>query len=245
MTPERAPDYDLLVWDSGLFGFPVAKLTREGLAPGRISAAVEALRGLGVRLAYAMVPWGDAEARRNLEALGAPLVDRKVTFRKPLAGGSVAPSGVEEWRGSEVTPELEALALASGHQSRFRIDARVPPHVFPTLYRTWIRRSVLREIADTVLVARDGERLAGLVTLAQHGPVSEIGLVAVAEGCRGQGIGRKLMDAAEAWADGRKADALEVVTQGDNAGACALYRSSGCLVVQEQAIYHVWMEPTA
>ncbi|HEX9008980.1 MAG TPA: GNAT family N-acetyltransferase [Holophagaceae bacterium] len=243
MPIEPSAAFSLLPWDSGLFGYPVARLAPEGLRPELLPATLEQLRGQGVRLAYAQVPWSDQARRALLDNLGARMVDRKVTFGKALAGGSIPPAGVEAWPGREVSEELEALALASGHLSRFRTDGRVPPHVFPALYKAWIRRSVLGEIADVVLVAREGGSLSGLVTLAQHGPVSEIGLVAVADGFRGKGIGRKLMAAAEAWSDDRRADRLEVVTQGENAGACALYRSAGCLVVQEQAIYHVWMEP--
>jgi dTDP-4-amino-4,6-dideoxy-D-galactose acyltransferase len=243
MTAESAPNYDLLPWDSELFGFPVARLTPEGLQPERFLGALKELRDQGVRLAYAMVPWKDEASRALLDGVHARMVDHKVTFQKMLTAVSTCPPDVEVWQGIEVTDELESLALASGHHSRFKTDACVPAHVFPTLYRTWIRRSVLREIADVVLVTREGGRLAGLVTLAQHGPVSEIGLVAVEEGHRGKGIGRRLMESAEAWAKDRNTDCLKVVTQGDNTGACALYRSSGCLVVQEQAIYHVWMEP--
>jgi dTDP-4-amino-4,6-dideoxy-D-galactose acyltransferase len=243
MTTEPAAGFSLLTWDSELFGYPVARLSPEGLRPERLSGTLEQLKGLGVRLAYAQVPWQDQATRALLDGIGAQMVDRKVTFGKAVVGGSISPAGVEAWQGVEVSAELEALALASGHLSRFRIDSRVPPHVFPTLYKTWIRRSVLGEIADGVLVIRDGGRLAGLVTLALHGSVSEIGLLAVAEDFRGKGIGRNLMAAAEAWSDEREAERLEVVTQGENAGACALYRSAGCLVVREQAIYHVWMEP--
>ncbi|GLH69231.1 hypothetical protein GETHPA_07640 [Geothrix rubra] len=243
MPIEPPAAFSLLPWDSELFGYPVARLAPEGLRPELFPATLEQLRGQGVRLAYAQVPWSDQATRALLDGIGAPMVDRKVTFGKALTGGSIPPAGVEAWQEGEVSAELEALALASGHLSRFRTDAQVPSHVFPTLYKAWIRRSVLGEIADAVLVAREAGKLAGLVTLAQHGPVSEIGLVAVADGCRGQGIGRRLMAAAEAWSDARKAGRLEVVTQGENAAACALYRSAGCLVVQEQAIYHVWMEP--
>lgn len=242
MTIDAPAAFALLPWDSGLFGHPVARITSEGLRPEALAGTLEQLRVQGVRLAYAVVPWQDEATRALLDAHGAQMVDRKVTFGKTLAGGSTPPTGVQAWQGSEVSPELEALALASGHLSRFRTDVRIPSHVFPTLYSTWIRRSVLGEIADAVLVARDGERLEGLVTLAQHGAVGEIGLLAVADGSRGKGIGRRLMAAAEAWSDSRQAERLEVVTQGANDAACALYRSAGCLVVQEQAIYHVWME---
>jgi dTDP-4-amino-4,6-dideoxy-D-galactose acyltransferase len=118
----------------------------------------------------------------------------------------------------------------------------VPRHVFPQLYLTWIRRSVSHEIADEVLVSKAGGQLSGLVTLAVKDGLGEIGLVAVAESQRGRGLGRCLMVAAESNASARGAQALEVVTQGANAAACALYTARGFELAREEAVYHIWME---
>jgi hypothetical protein len=51
------------------------------------------------------------------------------------------------------------------------------------------------------------------------------------------------MAASEGYAIARGASAMEVVTQGANAGACALYAACGYAVAKEEAVYHVWMEP--
>lgn len=231
--------FRILPFDSELFGFAVARL-EPGADP---AASIGALRAQGARLAYAFTPWEDREARACLEAAGAALVDHKIRYRKALRDLPVAPAGVEAWTGSECTPALEALALASGHQSRFFTDPRVPRHVFPELYLAWIRRSVRGEIADDVLVAGDAAKPDGLVTLSVEAGLAEIGLVAVQESQRGKGLGRRLMTAAENAAAARGASALEVVTQGTNTGACALYTACGYAVAREEAVYHLWMEP--
>lgn len=237
------PAFHTLPWDSELFGFPVARLETAALEEARIRAAMEGMSSAGVRLAYAIVPWDDPASRSLLEGAGAALVDRKLRYRKGLEEDMTTPAGVASWPGPLCPPALESLALASGHQSRFRTDPRVPRHVFPQLYRTWIRRSVGREIADEVLVLKADREPVGLVTLAVREGVGEIGLVAVAESHRGQGLGRRLMVSAESCASARGAATLEVVTQGANTGACALYAARGFEVARDEAVYHVWMEP--
>ena len=235
------PPFDVLEWDSDLFGFPVARMRSHALRPDAFEKAVASLEERGIRLAYAVTPWGAGEARQPIEQAGGRLVDRRVRYRKKMSGTTAFPAHVEAWAGSECSDELEALALESGHQSRFRIDPQVPPHVYPELYRTWIRRSVRREIAQVVLLSRDAEVVTGMVTLDLKGTRADVGLMAVHGAYRQKGVGLRLMEAAEAWSHHRGAETLDVVTQGANTGACALYEASGCLVVQEEAVYHLWL----
>ena len=233
--------HDLLPWDSELFGFPVARLRPEALAPSTIGPAVEALRGAGVRLAYATSPWGDATAEAAMAACGATRVDRKVTYRAALPALVPWPDGAERWTSPEASPELEDLALQSGHLSRFKVDPAVPRRVFEALYLAWIRRSVRGEIADAVLVTSDGDRLTGMVTLARKGDVGTIGLIAVGDGQRGRGLGRMLMHASEAWCRREGLSTLEVVTQGDNRAACGLYEARGGVRVGDVSVHHLWL----
>ena len=241
MPVYEARDFSLLPWDSELFGFQVAKLHAECITGEHLGKAIANLQAKGVRLAYASLQWSDDTARALLDRAGASMVDRKIVFKKPLSNMVQMPEGIEIWSAPECSPELEALALASGHLSRFRLDPKVPDHVFANLYLQWIRRSVRREIADVVLVAKEGGCLAGMVTAAIDGDLGNVGLIAVAEGYQGRGIGRRLMVAAEAFCTERRCKWLHVVTQGGNRSACALYTSLGFALAEEHAVYHIWL----
>jgi len=233
-----------LPWDSDLMGFPVGRVEPACLgmtAPGELRAAC---RSLGLRLAYIAVPWADSLLRDEASALGAELVDQKIIYSRGFdAAERHMPEALHSFEGMEATPELESLALASGAHSRFRTDPRMAASVFPKLYLTWIRRSVRREIADVVLVATRSEILAGMVTVASREDHAEIGLLAVREAFRGQGIGRQLIEGAEAWAALHGVEAMTVATQGANVAACALYGAMGYNVAQMQAMYHFWIDP--
>lgn len=238
-----AASFEVLEWDSHLFGFPVARVPGHRLRPDAVAQAVTSLRAAGIRLAYAVTPWHESDARAAIERAGGRLVDRKVRYRKAVSGAAVFPARVEAWTRSECTAELEALALESGQHSRFRTDPRVPPHVYPGLYLTWIRRSVRGELARVVLVSGEAEVLTGMITLDLKETRAEVGLMAVHAAHRRAGVGLGLMEAAEAWAHAAGAETLEVVTQGANVAACTLYQAAGCVVAQAEAVYHLWLEP--
>lgn len=235
---------ELQPWDSDLMGFPVGRISPMALAEATCSQLREHCVSIGLKLAYVVVPWEDSSARRKALELGAHLADQKLHFFKNLDTtlGQI-PEGIALFQPSVPSLELESLALASGEFSRFRTDSRMGPSVFHDLYLTWIRRSVRGEIADAVLVLHKAETMAGMVTVGLREDHAEIGLLAVAEGFRGRGMGGLLIDGAEAWSTSHGVHALTVDTQGANTAACALYAGKGYEVKRAQAVYHLWMEP--
>lgn len=240
-----------LPWDSELFGFPVGRLSLEQAAITDLRPWLEQGRGEGLRLVYCMVPWADAPKRSALEAAGGRCVDHKVRYRKALQSAAPAVEGLQSVRGRSCSPDLERLALVSGRYSRFRLDPRIDESVYEQLYLTWIRRSLTGELADDVLVIRgdgtgrsDGTDVVAMVTLsrASEGVSAAIGLVAVAQSHQGRGLGSRLMHGAEAWCLAQGVETLEVVTQGENRPACVLYERAGFVRIEEQAVYHCWMD---
>ena len=83
---------------------------------------------------------------------------------------------------------------------------------------------------------RGPERLGGLVMLAGDPAIdmlegrSDLGLIwdlRIHPSARGQGIGRRLVDAAEEWATARGCAELKVETQNINVPACRFYEQQG------------------
>jgi dTDP-4-amino-4,6-dideoxy-D-galactose acyltransferase len=137
--------------------------------------------------------------------------------------------------------DLEALAVQSGAFSRFRVDPRIPDAQFEQLYRTWVRNSIRREMADEVLVVREGQRTVGFLTLKADGESGRIELLAVDVESRGKGYGVELVRAAEECFRAMGCDSGSVVTQAANRPACRLYRKCGYEIVLTEYFYHFWL----
>ncbi|HEX6533014.1 MAG TPA: GNAT family N-acetyltransferase [Gemmatimonadaceae bacterium] len=95
------------------------------------------------------------------------------------------------------------------------------------------RLAALDAESDALLLAVDGESALGLMGLHRHrvahrrGPVAYITLMVIASGARGNGVGRRLVEAAEAWARDRGCERLTVTSHEDRAGAHAFYQRCG------------------
>jgi mycothiol synthase len=104
-------------------------------------------------------------------------------------------------------------------------------------------RAIVRERAfqpdGLVLTYRDG-RCVGYcrnTVLARRGEIALLGVVPEA---RGIGLGRALLRWSTAWLDRAGSDSIELMVDGENESALALYRSEGFEVVRTRGI---WSRP--
>jgi len=234
-------DYQLLDWDSGFFGMGVARITEPTLAKRNLADILLALKREGVKLAY----WPSSrECEDEARGLGGYLVDAKTTFAIDLLGLSddlLSIDLVEPYSPSMPVAELEELAVLSGACSRFALDPRIPRDKVAALYRTWMNRSLAKEMASEVLVIREGSSVVGVVTLGEKNGRGDIGLIAVDAGHRGRRYGEKLVRAAQKWFIENGYARGQVVTQGKNLPACRLYAGCGYSVEKVEYFYHFWL----
>jgi len=236
-----------LVWDCSHFGLKVGRIAA-CLDDEELREALDTARCEQFRLLYWTTPAAREVPARLLADYNGMQVDRKVTFVRPLRGDNErAPIAdrlhVGPYCKTEASLELIALSVAAGVFSRFGVDPRIPRDKFESLYRIWIERSVRHEIADAVLVARDEtcvDALAGMITTTVADHVGNIGLIAVSEDYRGQGVGTQLIAAAHAWMHERGAERATVVTQLANLPACRLYERTGYEMDHIENYYHFW-----
>jgi len=234
------PDWEPLPWDTACFGFPTARL-RAGLGSDALKDALAASRAAGIELAYWSTLPDDKAGSAAAAALGGTRVDERLLYLlEPVSGADGKPGFIVEAHGKGWDSALEELAPQAGMYSRFRVDPRFPPDRFQALYREWMRKSLSGERADAVLAVPGAEGPDGFVTLAARAGEGSIGLIAVAPGSRGKGLGSELMRAASAWFMERKCARATVVTQAANAEACALYERHGYRVARRETVFHFW-----
>lgn len=245
-----------LAWDSAHFGFPVAQVTDPSLDDARLEEVLRRARWEAIHLVYWPAESGREASARLLRDFNGLLADRKATYIATSlpAGdeegpGEARPFRVEPYPRGPASPRLVELAQAAGAFSRFRVDRRIPADRFAEMYRTWIERSTLGELADIVLVAlpadTDGEgEPVGMVTASTSNGAGRIGLIAVDDQARGAGVGSLLIREAHRWMQGRGATRAAVVTQLNNQPACRLYERLGYHLADVRNYHHFWpLEP--
>jgi GNAT superfamily N-acetyltransferase len=125
--------------------------------------------------------------------------------------------------------DLDALVSLLG--LLFSIEADFRPE--PVRQRRGLERALADPARVGVLVAERDGAVIGMVTAqlvtstAEGGASAWIEDMVVAERERGRGIGRRLLEAIEAWAVARGASRLQLLADRENAPALAFYARLG------------------
>lgn len=240
----KQTQYSILHWDSRLFGYTVARL-RENCDREHLQRILHELKNLHIRLVYWFVDPSDVERKKAAVKNGGKLVDEKVTYTlgiTDIKGSRRCIVGVSVYRQKNLTKELREMALQCGVFSRFAVDKNFVHNEYVKLYTIWMKKSVQRSIAFTVLVYRDvHNKVRGVITLERKGDAGHIGLFVVDRKFRGKSIGKNLMQEALRIFARRGFRKVLVTTQGKNVKARAFYEKSGFTVLKSQHIYHFWL----
>lgn len=229
-----------LAWDSQFFGYPIARIAIDQIGSEKLDHLFKQLASENFRLTYFFVPPVEKEINRCIIKKGGVLVDQKAVFLKPTEKHCEFSNHISEFQGAEINERLIKLALQAGLFSRFRIDKNFTNKEYERLYIEWITKSVNKEISFKTLVALKGSDIIGITTLDNEKKHAHIGLVAVDEMCRGQGIGRDLILNADTIAFAMGFKEIKVVTQLQNKGACKLYEKCDFHIASITNIYHYW-----
>lgn len=231
MTPEQlsvlmeATWPPLRRWQSGPF------LLRDGAGGGkRVSAA------------NAVASWSEADLSAVEAAMAEPLMQ--------IRDGDAGLDAALEARGWRVVDPVVAYAAPVSE-----LVASLPPlSAFPHWPPLEIASALWREggigparlqVMDRVagakaaLLARLGDRPAGVAFVARHGDDAMLHALEVHPPLRRQGVGEVLLRAAANWAAAEGANRLSLVVTRQNMAACALYARLGMQVVGQ---YHYRMK---
>jgi ribosomal protein S18 acetylase RimI-like enzyme len=220
--------FEVLPWDSEFFGFRVGRLYAESLTPEVAAEAKQWCHDNDISCLYFL---GTAESMDKPG--GFYFVDERVTCRWDARPVEKTSPSVRPFEPADLAA-LQDIARSSHRDTRFYRDPEFDRGRCDELYATWITRSC-QGGADTVLVATDRGQPAGYLTCCGN----SIGLVAIAESARGRGLGTQLVTAAQRYFYDSGAVCADVVTQGRNQAARALYLRCGFRLVNSQHWYHL------
>lgn len=215
-----------LEWDSDFFGLNIGKASVDYKFDFQL---FESKKKTSFDLIYLFTKF----PIKQLKAIDIRIeLERNIDLNEDF----IANDDITVWCGN-TTKELFELAIASGHQSRFKKDYQLAPK-FDQLYKLWIEKSVERKLADYVLVAQKNNKIVGMLTLKINEKFSEIGLIAVSS--KGEGLGNKLMQKAFQVTKNNNKNLIKVVTQKENEEAMHFYKKNGFIISKTNYVYHYW-----
>jgi RimJ/RimL family protein N-acetyltransferase len=239
---------EILDWDTNFFGFRIARVHGNTLAPESIQGLDVFCRQKQVRCLYFLSTLDDPATTRLAEANHFQLVDIRLTFEKTISGSSPLKiddnsnkiDSIRLARTDDVA-HLVKISQNSYIDSRFYFDTNFPRERAEALYQTWIKVSC-EGWAQAVLVAELDQIPVGYVTchIDQEQKSGNIGLVGVSSQAQGHGIGKTLVFSALDWFSTQGMEKVTVVTQGRNLPAQRLYQRCGFITQKIQLWYHKW-----
>ncbi|MFN0072615.1 MAG: GNAT family N-acetyltransferase [Chloroflexota bacterium] len=252
MTPESQAQCERLEWDSAFWGFPVGRIRGECLTLEQAQQATAWSREHGFRCLYFRSAADDAESARAAQQAGFRCVDLQVTFEwvstHETSGVLVVPEPPIKLRNfaEHDSDILRAIARTSYGDTRFYFDGQFPRPQCDRLYEVWIEKCCTGG-ADSVTVAELNGEAVGYVTCHLDSPdgAGKIGLVGVASGVRGRGVGAALINSSIDWFTRNGAHTISVVTQGRNVSAQRLYQRAGFLTKATAQWFHWWNDVRA
>jgi len=226
-----------LEWDTQFFGVRIARLELEACSTGQWRAALDFCREQRIQCLYVLAS-NDIDMQFAIDA-GAKRTDLRVTLELGRRAAPAPSTRIRLAIAADI-PALRTIAARSHTDSRFYADGGFARERCDELYATWIEKSV-RGWADAVFTSGPVGTPLGYLSYHVREDHAEIGLVAVAEEARGQGLGRELVEAAQLRAMPQGLP-LQVVTQGRNEAATTLYEKCGFERLRVQSWFHLWFD---
>lgn len=235
--------FELLNFDSNLFGFRVAKILAPSLAASQLAMLLQTLRSLEVHLVYWQSNQNDEGSRHAAEQFHGFLASNQITYVINLNQILPPPVFPEVLYYDETlpSPEMYVLAEKIGKLSRFGVDNMLPDELMRRMYHAWIENSVNRSIAQETLVIKKSTQIIAMATLGEKNHRGDLGLVAVDKNHLRKQFGSKLIYTALRYFIFHGYEAAQVVTQQANLSARGLYEKCGFSVEKMDSLYHFWI----
>lgn len=237
-------EYAILDFDTDLFGFKVAKILSPRLEAVELQKLLMQMAAQDVHLVYWPSDSSDEISQQAAKQHQGFLGSQQVTYDMDLNDlpvNLVVSEDIDIYSDKEANIDLENLAIQAGTYSHFKTDPKFPHNLFLKLYITWINNSLNGKAAEAVVVAKRGNKIAGMITVGRKDGKGDIGLLAVCPEYRGQNIGTHLVHAAQKYWIENGLIRGQVVTQKSNKAACGLYEKCGFQQKKIESFYHFWL----
>jgi GNAT superfamily N-acetyltransferase len=240
-----ALDWFLVPWDTAIFGFPVAQISRivlgdDPLATGILRefdawCADHDVRLVSCRLDHLQLPESmalEADGFRFVEMVYQPRLGSLDRVARPKYKIHVSAAGPDD------LPAIQEIAYAAFSTGRFLLDRRLAPELSRRRYATWVR-STLDTPEQELLKAEFGADLVGFFIVEHRSDASVYWhLTAIAPDWQGQGLGLSLWRTMLLRHRTEGATLVDTTISGHNTAAMDLYARLGFSFSSAQMTFH-------
>jgi ribosomal protein S18 acetylase RimI-like enzyme len=235
----------LVPWDTEIFGFPVAQISRLELGDGADGVGV--LRAFDgwcadqrVRLASCRLDHARLRESMALEEVGFRFVEMVHEPRLDLIDRVAAPRRVIQISEAldDDLPAIEEIAYSAFTTGRFLLDWRLPPELSRRRYAGWVRNS-FGDPGHEVLKATADDELVGFF-IVETRPDGSVywHLTAIAPRWQGKGMGMSLWRTMLLRHRADDATSVSTTISGHNPPALNLYARLGFKFGAPQMTFH-------
>ena len=236
---------NLLRWDTDYWGFPVAYLSSRHLSDNILFRVNKFVRNSNIRLVEYLCNCHDKRSVGLAEVNNYEFKDIRLAYEKSLNG--VSPPELSDGIEFGVAeknhiPALRKISRDIYLDSRYYFDENFDKNKIREFYMSWVAKAVNKEFDDECYVLFGGQHPMAYCTVKYEGyGVAHIGLVGVANGHSGKGIGGMLLNMVFNDLYEKGLGRVRVVTQGRNYAAQRLYQKAGFLALSTELWYHKWV----
>lgn len=235
----------LVPWDTQIFEFPVAQISRlelgEGADPGMILRKFDAwCAGQDVRLVSCRLDHTRLRESMALEDVGFRFVEMVHEPRLDLADRVAAPRRMLQVgeAAEDDLAAIEEVAHAAFTTGRFLLDWRLPPELSRRRYAAWVRNSFEDPGHEVLKATVDGELVGFFIVEARPDGSVYWHLTAIAPRWQGKGMGMSLWRTMLLRHRTNGATSVSTTISGHNPPALNLYARLGFKFGAAQMTFH-------
>jgi len=240
----------ILDFDTGLFGFKVARFAGERISSAVAENIVKECKRRNIKCCFAELDINDFASLNAAAGGGFVISDIRMTFEKDLC--DFRPKDKKTLRGYAIDntvtnsdlPYLEALAEELSLTSRFKFDRNFPSGSAERIYKKWMINSIDKKEADGMFIARESKTRnpVGIITYKKSGNYGKIILFAVSSPHRRKGLASRILDCASSCVKKSGIEKIRVTTESKNIPSQRLYQKNGFLTRSVSAFFHLWIK---
>ncbi len=205
-----------------------------------LDKAIKTLLGTGHNFVSARIDEGANTATAAIDILqsrGFRMIECLLTLQHPLGSDAVISDPTIEVASTDDADECADLASQIFVSDRFHADPEISKAAADRVKAEWIRNSCHGR-ADRVFIARLDGKIVGFNACNLSAEQAVIELIGTAREVRGQGFGKRLVNAALNHYC-RHAKTMRVGTQSSNQASLSLYQDTGFYIVSSALTLHL------